>query len=76
MTQEQFDQKVALYTDEYCSEVLEKSEENGVLNSKVLDCMRIALLLFESARTKEDMTNWHIYAEKYLLGMNEENKEK
>ena len=37
--------------------------------------MRISLILLEASTNKEDMTNWHIYAEKYLLGMNEENKE-
>ena len=37
--------------------------------------MKASLILFQISQNKEDMTNWHIYAEKYLLGMNEENKE-
>ncbi|MGL5753498.1 MAG: hypothetical protein ACRCXT_23335 [Paraclostridium sp.] len=76
MTQEQFDQKLALYTDEYCSNVLAKADGNNKLELKIADAMKIALILLEASTNKEDMTNWHVYAEKYLLGMNEETKEK
>ena len=76
MTREQFDQKLVLCTDEYCSNILAKADGNNELELKITYAMRVALILLEASTNKEDMTNWHVYAEKYLLGMNEENKEK
>lgn len=71
MTQEKFDEYFRFYDDDQCNALLDKEQ----FCTKSKEAFRVTIVLLEMAFLKEDMTNWHLYAEKYLLGMNEENKE-
>ena len=76
MTQEQFETQFELLSDEEAIRFVENAEkESSEYQIKLKNCMKASLVLFQVSQSEEDMTNWHIYAEKYLLGMNEENKE-
>ena len=71
MTQERFNEMMQICSDEHCCEIL----DNLDWVNKYKESFRALIAILEMSSNKEDMTNWHIYAEKYLLGMNEENKE-
>ena len=71
MTQEKFDEYFAIANDNFCYDFL----GDETFSNKIKEAVRTTIVLHLLKNNKEDMTNWHLYAEKYLLGMNEENKE-
>lgn len=71
MTQEQFDKYRGIATDAFCYDFV----GDEVFFNEIKEAVRTVVVLHLLKNNKEDMTNWHVYAEKYLLGMNEENKE-
>lgn len=76
MTQEQFETQFELLSDEEAITFVENAEkESSEYQIKLKNWMKMSLVLFQMSQSKEDMTDWYVYAEKYLLGMDEKNKE-
>ena len=68
MTQEQFETQFELLSDEEAITFVENAEKESLeYQIKLKNWMKASLMLFQISQNKEDMTNWHVYAEKYLL---------